>query len=676
MTDNSDTMAWLAELNDEQRRAVTHGDGPLLVVAGAGSGKTRTLACRVAYLLSTGVDPSRILLLTFTRRAAEEMLRRASGVAERGPGSATRVWGGTFHAMGNRLLRMYSKAAGLDPDFTVMDQTDAEDLINVIRHDMKLHQKDKRFPRKRTCLAIYSRCVNGAEPLEDVLKRRFPWCAEWGDELKGLFKAYVERKQSRHVLDYDDLLLYWEQVVANEELGRKIGDRFDHILVDEYQDTNRIQAGILYGMRQTNSNITVVGDDAQSIYSFRAATVTNMFDFPKRFPDTTMITLSQNYRSVMPILEATNRVIAQAKNRYTKDLWSGRAEGERPKLVMCKDETRQDAYIIDRVLEHYEQGIPLKQQAVLFRAAHLSDSLEVELTRRNIPYHKYGGLRFLEAAHVKDLIALLRVVENPRDEIAWFRILQLLDGIGPATAARAAEHVAEHGNDPRSIREFLAPTPAREAMGSMAGLFEDLLGDAVLSPASQVERVRQFYDPLMKKLYENPAIRARDIENLEQIASGYKSRSQFLTDLQLDPPTSTSDLAGPPMQDEDWLVLSTIHSAKGCEWDTVFVMHAADGCLPSDMATGNPDEIEEELRLTYVAMTRARDFLYVTWPMRYYFKWYRFTDKHTYAKLSRFFTDEVCEALDQVTAGDDHDPDGVSDLTGEDIAAKIRSRWD
>ena len=670
-------LTWLDELNPEQRTAVTHGDGPLLIVAGAGSGKTRTLAYRVAYLIANGIDPSRILLLTFTRRAAEEMLKRASAIITKGTSATGHAWGGTFHAIANRLLRIYAKAAGLNGDFTLMDQADAEDVMNLIRHEMGLHAKEKRFPRKGTCLSIYSRCVNGTEPLADVLKLYFPWCDTWEKELKALFKQYVARKQERNVLDYDDLLLYWAQLVSDEKLADQIGGRFDHILVDEYQDTNKVQSQILRGMRRTNANITVVGDDAQSIYSFRAATIRNMLDFPAQFPNTTIVTLDANYRSVAPILDATNRVIAQAKERFTKNLRSVRGQGERPKLVNCKDEAQQDAYIVARVLEHYEQGIPLKQQAVLFRASHLSDSLELELTRRNIPYHKYGGLRFLEAAHVKDLICLLRIIENPRDDTAWFRVLQMFDGIGPSTASAAVKHVAEHRNDPKSVSSFTPPPAARAQWARFAALIDDLCSGKFASPASQIERIRRFYDPLVAKLYENPKPRARDLENLERIASGYKSRRSFLTDLQLDPPRSTSDIAGPPVKDEDWLVLSTIHSAKGCEWDVVYLIHAADGCLPSDMATGASEEIEEELRLTYVAMTRARDFLYVTWPLRYYHTWYRTTDRHSYAQLCRFITDDVRATLEEVTLEQTEHQDAGSDVEGHrDIRANIRAMWE
>jgi DNA helicase-2/ATP-dependent DNA helicase PcrA len=676
-TPSNEQMPWIDELNSAQREAALHVDGPLLVVAGAGSGKTRTLAYRVAALVARGVPPERILLLTFTRRAAQEMLTRAQNLLEHGAAFTGRVWGGTFHAIANRLLRLYARSAALSDDFTVMDRGDAEDLVNVIRHDMNLHGRDKRFPRKGTCVDIYSRRVNGGDPLPQVLERHFPWCLPWEHELRDIFREYVKRKQEQNVLDYDDLLLYWERLLTDDTLAEQIGGRFDHVLVDEYQDTNRVQAAILRGMRRQNHNIMVVGDDAQSIYSFRAATVRNMLDFPREFPGARQITLDQNYRSVNSILETTNRIIASSTERFTKDLWSERGTGQRPLLVTCNTEDEQDRYVVDRILEHYEQGVPLHKQAVLFRAGHLSDTLEIELTRRNIPYHKYGGLRFLEAAHVKDMLAFLRIVENPRDNLAWFRALQLLDGIGPGAASRAVQHVAEHRSDPRAIASFKAPAAAAEQARRFAELITDLVDMRDPGPAPEIERVRRFYDPLLEKLYENPKVRARDLESLEQIAGNYTSRRRFLADLQLDPPNSTSDLAGPPLKDEDWLVLSTIHSAKGCEWDAVYLIHAADGFLPSDMSTGSPEEIEEERRLTYVAMTRARDFLYVTWPLRYYHKRFALGDGHSYAQLSRFFTEDVLETMD-LARPDQPRPAFEAPLPGRplDIAGDLRGMWE
>jgi len=671
---------WLNELNPQQLRAVTYGDGPLLVVAGAGTGKTRTIAYRVAYLISEGVQPERILLLTFTRRAAEEMLSRAAQALADRSSSMKRVWGGTFHSVANRLLRIYAQPAGLSPDFTIIDRSDAEDLLDVIRHEMSFSQKDRRFPRKSTCMEIYSRRVNSDEDLNSILKKEFPWCEMWYEELNHLFRAYVDRKQKHNTLDYDDLLLYLCYLLEDETIAKSIGDRFDHILVDEFQDTNAIQAKILAGMRRENNNMMVVGDDAQSIYSFRSATVRNMLDFPARFPGTTVITLEQNYRSVGSILDTTNRIIAQARERYSKDLWSSRPEGQRPRLITCFDENDQDDRVITQVLEHYEQGISLRRQAVLFRASSHSNSLELALTRRNIPYRKYGGLRFLEAAHVKDLICILRIAENPRDQAAWFRVLQLLDGVGPATAAAAVEHVVGSAYDPCAIVSFKAPPAACEQMATLGQLMRDLLAMQGEEPSVQIERIISFYRPVLKRNYENPDQRENDIEHLAHIATRYRSRKQFLADLILDPPNSTGDLAGPPTKDEDWLVLSTIHSAKGLEWDAVYLIHAADGFLPSDMATGNEREIEEELRLTYVATTRARDFLYVLWPLRYYHKSRGVTDSHSYAQCCRFFSDEVIKTMDQTTAKNTTEDKKTGEepvIAGPkaDISGRIRDIW-
>ncbi|MFC1893504.1 ATP-dependent helicase [Chloroflexota bacterium] len=666
--------SWLDELNTQQREAATYGDGPLLIVAGAGTGKTKTLSNRVSYLISQGVQPERILLLTFTRRAAEEMLRRATSLAAVDESLTRRIWGGTFHATGNRLLRIYAKAAGLSPEFTIMDQSDAEDFMNVVRNDMGLSTKEKRFPRKSTCLAIYSRRVNGNETLGTVVKKDFPWCVEGIDDLNQLFRGYVERKQNQNVLDYDDLLLYWYQLLQEETLRQAIDSRFDHILVDEYQDTNPLQSRILQAMRRDNKNITVVGDDAQSIYSFRSATVRNMLDFPDQFPGTKVVALEQNYRSLQPILQTTNCVIAQATERYSKELWSERRGEQRPQLITCVDETDQDATVIKYILQHYEQGIPLHKQAVLFRAASHSASLELALSRANIPFHKYGGLKFLEMAHVKDLISILRMAENPKDEIAWFRILQLLEGVGPVTAAAAFHHLQA-----APLETFKAPAPAKHAIAEIVSLMKDLETMKGDKPSVQVERISKFYLPLLEQNYDDPAPRASDIEHLGRLAERYETRQRFLTDLVLDPPQSTGDLAGLPTKDEDWLVLSTIHSAKGLEWDAVYLIHAADGCLPSDMATGNAEQIEEELRLTYVALTRARDFLRVLWPMRYYSESAgQFTDNHTYAQACRFFTKEVTETMNLLTgAAEPVKPDAaISEMPHAGIHERIKGMWD
>lgn len=638
--------SWLKDLNPQQLAAVTHGPGPLLIIAGAGTGKTRTLASRVAWLIEQGVRPERLLLLTFTRRAAEEMLRRAEAACRRTFG---RTWGGTFHSVANRLLRMYGRAIGLVPDFTVLDEADSADLLGLIRTRLGYGSREKRFPRKATIRAIYSRVVNSRLRLADVLRREYPWCAHAADGLARIFAEYARRKQQRAVLDFDDLLLFWNELLGRPEVQPLIEDRFDHVLVDEYQDTNVIQAEILARLRRRNRNITVVGDDAQSIYSFRAATVRNILDFPQQFPGATVVTLEQNYRSVQPILDLGNAVMREARFRYTKQLFSTRASGQRPVLLTCRDEFEQTAAVCDRILEHREQGIPLHEQAVLFRTGYHSDMLEIELSRRDIPFRKYGGLRFLEAAHVKDVMALLRIAENPRDEISWFRVLEMLAGVGPRTAGRFLDELAGREFDLGRIAEIEMPAAARTEFDRLCAFLAGLTRPDPPPLPAQLELLRRYYEPLVPQLYDNPGPRLRDLEQLQLAAGRFRTRADFLADLTLDPPDSTADLAGPPHKDEDWLVLSTMHSAKGCEWDVVYIIHAADGNIPSDMAAEDDEQLEEERRLFYVAVTRARDWLYVVFPLRYYYRGASSGDGHSYAQLTRFLTREAQQLMEEAT---------------------------
>jgi DNA helicase II / ATP-dependent DNA helicase PcrA len=629
-------------LNPEQRAAVEHRGGPLLVVAGAGSGKTWTLACRVANLVDRGIPPERILLLTFTRRAAREMLSRAEHLT--GDRALGRVWGGTFHATANRLLRLHGGALGLSPGFTVLDRTDTADLMDLIRGELELGQGERRFPRKETLADVYSRTVNARTKLTEVLEAEYPWCAEEVEAIRAIFERYTERKRAQQALDYDDLLLFWDALCRHPAAGPAISALFDHILVDEYQDTNPLQADILASLRPNGDGLMVVGDDAQAIYAFRSATVANILEFPSRFPGTTVVKLERNYRSTRPILEATNAVIALSPQRHEKTLWTERVGGPLPSLLTCIDERDQADAVCRSILDHRERGTHLREQAVLFRAGHHSDLLEVELTRRNIPFVKYGGLKFLESAHVKDALAVLRIADNPRDEVSWFRVLQLLDHVGPAGARRlmAAIGVSAPG-DPmtRFLEQAIAvPAPARSELDRLRTAFRDLAVEGA-PPAAQVERVRRFLEPLLRRRYDQPEPRLRDLEQLEQLATGFETRARFVTDLTLDPPVSTSDLAGPPHLDEDYVVLSTIHSAKGGEWDVVHVIHAADGMIPSDMATGDPEQLEEERRLLYVALTRARDELHVCFPLRYHRSNRGYEDRHWYAQLTRFLPEEV-----------------------------------
>lgn len=641
------------DLNDAQRRAVTSDARALLVVAGAGTGKTNTLASRVAHLIASGAPPNRILLLTFTRRAAREMVRRAERTS--GDSSAGRVWGGTFHSVANRLLRMYSSAVGLDPSFTVMDQADGADMMNLIRSELGHGTRNRRFPKKATLAAIYSAVVNTETHLEEILERKFPWCGEEADSIGDLFSAYMRRKREQGVLDYDDLLLYWRALTESRRAGPSVAAAFDHILVDEYQDTNEIQAAILRNMRSDSNSVMVVGDDAQAIYSFRSASVANILDFPNHHPGCEVIKLEQNYRSTQPILHASNAVIAQARKRYTKELWSARRGERKPALITCMDESDEADVVCDNVLELRERGARLQSQAVLFRAGYNSAQLEIELGRRNIPYVKYGGLRFVEAAHIKDLLAMLRILENPFDELSWFRVLLLLDGVGAATARRLLE---ELGVRPRATPEdgplvrIRTLNSAPESAASELAELAQALGECTRAPGpeAEIERLRTFYEPVMHRVHSAAPSRARDMDQLAAIASGYSSRERMLSDLTLDPPAATADLAGPPLLDEDYLILSTIHSAKGCEWDAVHLIHAADGVIPSDMATGDEDEIDEELRLLYVALTRARNDLFVYFPLRFYFRRHPMGDAHSFAQLTRFLPPVVLPLFDQRTS--------------------------
>ena len=681
--------AYLDSLNPEQRRAVEYGTlgpgpfAPLLVIAGAGSGKTNTLAHRVAHLIVGGADPRRILLMTFSRRAAAEMTRRVERIARNvmGDKAATMTdaltWAGTFHGIGARLLREYHDQIGLDPAFTIHDREDSADLINLIRHNLGFSRTESRFPAKGTCLAIYSRCVNAETAIEQVLGSSFPWCAGWADQLKELFGAYVEAKQRQCVLDYDDLLLYWAQTMRDAALAGDIGGRFDHVLVDEYQDTNPLQSSILLALKPEGHGLTVVGDDAQSIYSFRAATVRNILDFPGQFaPPANVVTLDRNYRSTQGILAAANGVIDLAKERFTKNLWTDRAEGSRPQLVSVRDEADQARYVVERILENRESGTALKQQAVLFRTSSHSGPLEVELTRRNIPFVKFGGLKFLDAAHIKDMLALLRFVENPRDRVAGFRLMHLIPGVGPSSAQRALDHMVDSADPIRALAEAPVPPRAGDGWTSFLAAIAELRHS---NWPSDLERARLWYEPQLERIHEDAETRRADLIQLEQIASGYPSRQRFLTELTLDPPDATSDQAGVPLLDEDYLILSTIHSAKGQEWKSVFVLNVVDGCLPSDLGAGTSAELEEERRLLYFAMTRAKDDLQLVLPQRFFTHGQHARgDRHVYAARTRFIPDRLLGLFEKTAwpkAVAVAAPGPASPRPRIDVGASMRGMW-
>jgi DNA helicase-2/ATP-dependent DNA helicase PcrA len=666
-----------SELNPQQAAAATHGDGPLLIIAGAGTGKTRTLVYRVAHLIERGVAAERILLLTFTRRAAQEMLSRA----ERLVGSSSkRVHGGTFHATAHRLLRRYGQAAGLLKDFTIMDQGDSADLMQLSRAQLGYGAKTKRFPKKETLQYVYSRHINTGISVEDIIRDEYAQFVDYLEDFAKIYGDYTRRKQERNLVDYDDLLLFWALVLeAAPGLAKKISGLYDHILVDEYQDTNVLQARILRGMCSSHSNITVVGDDAQSIYSFRGANFRNILDFPKQFEGATTVTLEQNYRSTQPILNVTNTLISRAAERFTKNLWTERTGGETPWLVAARDEQQQTRFVVDRILELHEEGTPLSEIAVLFRAGYMSADLEIELTNRKIPFEKWGGLKFLEAAHVKDVLAFLRILENPRDEVSWYRLLLLLPGIGDATARAAIDSMAAAAWESAAFGRYAPPPRARAAHAALVDLLDALRFGPVLDErqvSAEIARVRLLYDNILRERYDRVEPRLADLDQLQTIAGGYPDRATFLSALALEPPQATQDLPGGSKEENDCLVLSTAHSAKGKEWDAVFVIWAVDGWFPSARCLNSDEETEEERRLMYVALTRARNYLSVTYPLNAYSS--RRGADYSLDQLCRFIDRGVRDNMQRVALGSDNAPAATEEITRQpllDLRALLRSRF-
>ncbi len=666
--------SWAEGLNPEQYRAAAHRGSPLLIVAGAGTGKTSTVVARVASLLESGVDPDRVLLLTFTRRAAAEMLARVAATS--GP-AARQVWGGTFHSVANRLLRHYGSAAGIPDGFTVLDHGDSVEMLGLIRAEEGLAQRGRRFPRAETIASVYSRMVNANVALDRVLEEDFPWCVDHKDDLRSVFRSYTETKRRNRVLDYDDLLLFW-RALTTSPIGEALRCLFDHILVDEYQDTNAIQAEIVQAMVGHDTEVCAVGDDAQAIYGFRAATPANLWDFPTAHPDATTMLLEQNYRSTTPILEVANALLDQpaggvAAVAEPRRLWSASGRGPRPTLLACEDETQQSRLVAERILDARERGVDLRDQAVLFRAGHHADGLELELARRDIPYVKYGGLRYLETAHVKDLLALLRILDNPADELAWHRVLLSLDGVGPVTARRLAEElrVTKPLADP--LARFVdgigrVPSQATDQATELRGALADC-ADGRLDPGSQIDRLGGFCRLVFPNRYENGLARLADVDRLATAARAYTSRSRFLTEVTLDPPSRIGEVV-PPSLDDEWLTLSTIHSAKGCEWRAVHLLNAADGNIPSEMALGHGDGLAEELRLLYVAVTRARTELTVSFPHRFHVNRFAADDRHVYARLSRF-VEPVRNLFDEVVELADEEDDRAVPLGPVGVAEEV-----
>ena len=684
-------------LNPPQRRAATFGlavpdkgvsAGPLLILAGAGTGKTNTLAHRTAHLVLNGVDPARILMLTFTRRAAQEMIRRtqlivAQVLADRGKAGDRSVvsrllWSGTFHSVGNRILRLYAKHLALDPNFTVLDRADAADLMDVVRHELGFSSKDKRFPRKDACVAIYSYRVNTRLSLKQTLEEQYPWAREWEADLTLLYREYVARKQKHRVLDFDDLLLYWHAMMQNPAFAQSLSKNFDHVLVDEYQDTSSLQGEIIHALKPDGQGVTVVGDDAQAIYSFRAAAVENILGFADRYkPKAEIVVLAQNYRSTQQILDSTNALMADGARQHRKTLLGNRQSTQKPLYVALDDAQAQAEYIAGKILQTREIGGSLRRHAILFRSSHHSDVLEVEFSKRNIPYVKYGGLKFLEAAHVKDVMSVLRWADNPRNSVAGFRVLKLLPGIGPGHAKQALDHFEAQGFDVKSLGEFDAPQPAKMDWKRFCGFFEKLADPATPWPG-QVGLVREWYKPQLERIHDAAWTRMGDLEQLEQLSAQHPTRERFLTELTLDPPTVTSDQSGAASKDEDYVILSTIHSAKGQEWDIVYVLNVSDGNFPSEFSTGKPEMIEEERRLLYVAMTRARNELHLCAPLKYAVTQQpKDGDAHVYGAKSRFMTDRVLDSCERISL---RNMRGAEDLREDDtatvdVSAQLKEMW-
>jgi DNA helicase-2/ATP-dependent DNA helicase PcrA len=660
---------WLEQLNPEQREAATHAGGPLLILAGAGTGKTTTLCSRVAHLVSEGVPSERILLVTFTRRAAREMLQRSRGLV---PASA-KVFGGTFHSVAHRLVRRHAAALGLPGGFGVLDAGDAADVLDLLREEAGHAQARTRFPKKGTLLDIYSRTVNAQQPLSGVIAEHFPWCEDHRDAISALFKAYTARKRELGVLDLDDLLLFWRALARDDVIGPRVASAFDHVLVDEYQDVNGLQVDLVRALAAYGPEITAVGDDFQAIYGFRSASATHILDFPEHFPGTRVVTLERNYRSTQPVLDAANALAAQAVRAFPKRLAAQREGGARPNVVFVRDEGAQAEEVCARVLEAREQGSDLRAQAVLMRTSHDSDLLELELTRRRIPFVKYGGLRYLEAAHVKDFVALLRLADNGADEIAWFRVLQLVEGVGPVSARRAVAALEQDVDHWPEAREAL-PANARDAADALINAL--IAARAERRPGPRAEGLRDALAPLIKLRYPDGAIRLMDLDQLVAAAHQARDARHFVAELVLDPPSSSADLAQPPHLDEDYLTLSTIHSAKGLEWDSVHVLAVYDGNFPACMSAGTSESIDEERRLLYVGMTRARRTLTLYVPVRYFHRPRGNDDAHGYGKPSRFLTDEVLAACDVTRLPDDPlSPYGAA-VTGRKIDVSPDSLFD
>ena len=647
------TIDYQQELNPSQYEAATTRDGPVLVLAGAGSGKTRTLIFRVARMIEEGVDPASLLLLTFTRRAAEEMIQRAEALMG---GRCDKVTGGTFHSFANTVLRRYASLLGFANAFTILDRTDSEDVINLFRSNMGLNKKERRFPRKQTIAKIISLAANKTTSVAEVLDSQFPYLFSELDDLSQIEEDYRQYKRERSLLDYDDLLTHLLELLrTHPEVAQRLSHTYRYIMVDEYQDTNRLQAEIVRLLAHVHDNVMAVGDDAQSIYSFRGATVRNIFEFPDLFPGTKVIKLEENYRSTQPILDLSNEIILQAKERYTKNLFTKKDSGLQPVLIEADSERYQARFVAQKILELREEGVPLTEMAVLFRSSFHSFDLEIELSKRDLPFVKRGGFKFIETTHVKDVLAHLRVLANPQDAVSWHRVLLLLEGVGPKSSDKILNHVLGGAEQIQRLAEYPGRGAVRTEVQKLAAALQTV-ADPNLQPREQVDLIVQYYGPILKR--NNPddseySRRQRDLEQFANIAEGYRNVDRLLSDMALEPPNSSvGDVLATDRDEEGVLTLSTIHSAKGLEWHSVFIIEAVEGRFPS-LYNKEDDDLEEERRLMYVAATRAKENLFISYPINIF-------DRATgmmFSKPSRFLEDIPHRILKPVFLIEEEDED-------------------
>ncbi|MBK7979722.1 MAG: ATP-dependent helicase [Ignavibacteriae bacterium] len=627
---------YVNELNPAQYEAVSSTEGAFLVIAGAGTGKTRTLVYRVARLVEMGIDPKSILLLTFTRKAAKEMMNRAAVLLD---SRCSKINGGTFHSFANITLRKFAKLINLDPNFTILDQSDSEDVINLIRAQLDLIKLKKRFPNKQTIAKIISLNVNTGKSIEEILIEEFPHFSDTLDKLTEISNLYKSYKKRSLLLDYDDLLVYLKEFLNDKIKSQVLTNTIKYVMVDEYQDTNKLQADIILGLAQHNNNIMVVGDDSQSIYSFRGANFKNIMQFPKLFKDVKIIMLEENFRSTQEILDFGNHIIEFAIEKYPKQLFTHKSGGELPAIIASSTENMQSKFIVDRILELREENIPLNDIAVLFRSSFSSFDLEIELNKANIPYQKFGGMKFIETAHIKDVLAFLRIAENPKDVISWYRVLLLHEGIGPKKAQEIIEKV---NSGEINIKSHPEKTLNKSYKENIYNLFLTLhrIHSSRQLPTELAEIVLDYYEPIFKSIYDDFNKRKKDLEIFINITENYKSLNSLLTDMALEPPLESLADVSEEDKEKEILSLSTIHSAKGLEWHTVFIIHAVEGFFPSSMSYDKIESLEEERRLMYVAATRAKQNLYISYPMNIF-------DRHngmTLSKPSRFIA-EVSEEL-------------------------------